>query len=146
MSNEDAVARARAMLGVRFRPQGRCAETGLDCIGLAAIAGGVPARDVRADYGLRESDAAKIEAGFVGSGFVRIVAGEAGAGDVLVVQAGFSQLHVVVLTPEGFVHADAGMRRVVEVPGAVGWPVMSAWRVRVEELPPPTPSRQPKGA
>lgn len=133
LTGEEVVARGRALIGVRFRPQGRCAETGVDCIGLAAIACGLPAGEVRGDYGSRESDPAGIEAGLAKSGLRRIAAGAAEAGDVLVVRAGFSQLHVVVLTPEGFLHADAGMRRVVEVPGAMGWPLVGAWRLREED-------------
>lgn len=128
MRQEQVVLRARALVGVRFRSQGRCASTGVDCVGLAAIAGGIAVTGVRRNYGLRESDPRRLEAEFVASGFVEVAPAEAEAGDMLVVQAGFSQLHVVVLTPDGFVHADAGLRRVVEVPGPVGWPVVSAWR------------------
>ena len=32
------VARARALIGTRFRPQGRSAAEGLDCVGLVALA------------------------------------------------------------------------------------------------------------
>lgn len=123
------VARARALIGVRFRPQGRCAASGVDCIGLAAIAGGIPMECVRGDYGLREGDPATLAGAFAACGLRRIRPAVAGPGDLLVARAGFSQLHVVVLTDEGFVHADAGLRRVVEVPGSVGWPVVSAWRM-----------------
>ena len=128
-AGEDVAARARGLVGVRFRPQGRCAETGVDCIGLAAIAWGVPVSAVPRDYDLRMSDAAVIGAGFRAAGFFEIDVDEVAAGDVLVVRAGFSQAHAVVLTRGGFVHADAGLRRVVEVPGLVPWPVASAWRV-----------------
>jgi hypothetical protein len=50
------------------------------------------------------------------------------AGDLLLVRAGPHQLHVVILTGEGYLHADARLRRVVEVPGKVPWPVLSVWR------------------
>lgn len=125
MTGEQVVARGRALIGVRFRPQGR-SDAGVDCIGVVAMAFGLTA--VRGDYGLRSSDVGEVEREFAGSGFVRIAATEAGAGDVLLVRAGYRQLHVVILTGEGYLHADAGLRRVVEVPGAVGWPVVSAWR------------------
>lgn len=91
---------------------------------------------VRRDYALRSSDAAEVDEEFAGSGFLRIAPTEAGAGDVLLVRAGPGQLHVAILTPGGYLHADAGLRRVVETPGAVGWPVLSAWR-HPEQVPSP---------
>jgi len=123
MTGEQVVARGRALVGVRFRPQGR-SDAGVDCIGVVAMAFGLSA--VRGDYGLRSCDAAEVEREFEGSGFLPVAVTDAGSGDVLLVRAGFRQLHVVILTEEGYLHADAGLRRVVEVPGAVGWPVVSA--------------------
>lgn len=126
MTPAGAVARARALIGVRFRPQGRRPEHGLDCIGVVAMAFGLTA--VRRDYALRSSDPEQVNGEFAASGFERIAPVEVGAGDVLLVRAGPGQLHVLILTPDGYLHADAGMRRVVEVPGPVVWPVLSAWR------------------
>jgi hypothetical protein len=59
----------------------------------------------------------------------RIEAGEARAGDVLLVRAGFGQDHFLILVEDGFVHADARLGRVVETPGALAWPVLCAWRI-----------------
>lgn len=126
MTGDDVVARARALLGVRFRAQGRAPELGLDCIGVVAMVFGMSA--VRRDYDLRSSDAGMVDGEFAASGFLRIAVKGATAGDVLLVRPGPGRLHVVILSPTGFVHADAGLRRVVEVPGAVAWPVVSAWR------------------
>jgi hypothetical protein len=50
------------------------------------------------------------------------------AGDVLVMATGPGQLHLAVRTARGFVHADAGLRRVVERAEA-DWPVIGAWRM-----------------
>lgn len=127
--NDDVVRRARALIGVRFRPQGRSVEAGLDCIGVVAMAFGLTG--VRSDYRLRASKADEVNRAFYDGGFEPISATEAGPGDVLVVQAGFRQLHVVILTPDGYLHGDAGLRRVAEVPGTVGWPVLRAWRASV---------------
>jgi hypothetical protein len=124
MIGEDVVARARAAVGARFRPQGRSVEEGLDCIGLAAFACAVP--DARRDYAVSAWQTFEFEAGLEAAGFAKV--DEAGAGDLLLVRAGPRQLHVLVLTGDGFVHADARLRRVVEVPGAVPWPAVSAWR------------------
>jgi hypothetical protein len=84
--------------------------------------------DVRRDYGLRSSDSDPVERGFDAAGFVPVAPEAAGAGDVLLVRAGPAQLHVVILIDGGYIHADARLRRVVEVPGGVPWPALSAWR------------------
>lgn len=126
MKAKDVVARARRTIGVRFRPQGREAEQGLDCIGLVTVAFGLTG--VRRDYQLRWSHVDAMAGGFAASGFAPLAPAVAAPGDVLVVRTGHAQLHVVLLTPDGYVHADAGLRRVVEVPGAVPWPIASAWR------------------
>jgi hypothetical protein len=46
----------------------------------------------------------------------------------MLVESGPRQFHVLVKTTTGFVHADAGLRRVVETPGRPGWPVIGIWR------------------
>lgn len=128
---EEVAARARGLVGVRFRPQGRNAAEGLDCVGVAAAALGLsPATmsGVRADYAPR-GGSADVLAGALAKAGLECVA-QALAGDVLVMRAGPGQLHLGVWTGTGLVHADAGMRRVVERPGAVCWPVVSVWRVR----------------
>lgn len=125
----DVVARARACVGARFRAQGRWLDTGLDCVGVAMIAWDLRAHLARADYSLRARGFEPLERE-LGTFAVAIAPEDAGAGDVLVVDAGRGQPHVVVLTPEGFVHAEARARRVVEVPGVVAFPVRSAWRLR----------------
>jgi hypothetical protein len=40
------------------------------------------------------------------------------------------QLHIGVKTNAGFVHAHAGLRRVVETPGAPEWPLLGIYRKR----------------
>jgi murein DD-endopeptidase / murein LD-carboxypeptidase len=120
--------RARALVGVRFRPQGRDPRLGLDCVGTAAAAAGVPAHRLRADYALRGRHRESIERGLRGLGFSPVAVEAAAAGDLLVCEAGPAQLHIVVRTEDSFVHADAGLRRVVERPLPVPWPVAGAWR------------------
>lgn len=123
----NAVERARGLIGVRFRPQGRSTEAGLDCIGLATLAYGVSPARVRSDYRLQGGSRDELERELAPL-FDRIAAARAAPGDLLLVAPGPRQLHLIVLTPGGFVHADARRRRVVEVPGVVPWPVLSAWR------------------
>ncbi|HEX8578532.1 MAG TPA: peptidoglycan endopeptidase [Allosphingosinicella sp.] len=125
---EEIASRARRLVGIRFRPQGRDPSYGLDCIGTAAAAAGVPADQVRRDYALRGQKRAEIEEGLCDLGFQPVPGGEAEAGDILVCSAGPAQVHVVVRTEEGFVHADARLRMVVERPLPLPWPAESVWR------------------
>ena len=124
----EIAARARALVGVRFRSQGRDPQTGLDCVGLAAIAAEVPPERVPRDYTLRGEHLAAIEATLDRAGFQRRDGLQAGAGDVAVMKVGPAQLHLAVLIDNGFVHADARLRRVVERPAPLPWPMLSVWR------------------
>lgn len=120
----DIIAAARACVGARFRVHGRDPAFGLDCVGLAGAAFG---RAVPDAYPVRGGSPAHVADLVAAAGLRRIPAAEAGPGDLLLVEAGPRQLHLVVLTPEGFVHADAGLRRVVEAPGAPPGAILGAW-------------------
>ncbi len=126
MRPEEIVRRARARVGVPFRPQGRDPESGLDCIGLVADAVGKPG--AARDYALRGGSLARLEAALRSAGLER--AGAPAAGDVLVCVPGAEQLHLGIWTGTGLVHADVSLRRVVERPGAPPWPVAGVWRMR----------------
>lgn len=119
------VARARRLIGVRFRPQGRSAETGLDCLGLAAAA--LRVAEVPRDYSLRGGSEARLAQGLAAAGLRPIT--KARPGDLMVMAAGAGQLHLGLFTGAGIVHADAGLGRVVERPGEPPWPVLSIWRL-----------------
>lgn len=119
------VARARGLIGVRFRPQGRDPAAGLDCVGLVAVAIGIA--DPPGGYALRGGTAEMLAAGLRAAGFRP--AREMKAGDVLAMRTGPEQLHLGIWTGDGLVHADAGLRRIVERPGAAAWPVLGVWRL-----------------
>ena len=51
------------------------------------------------------------------------------AGDLLLCRAGPGQLHLMIDSGGGVIHADAMLRRVVERPGPPPWPVVGRWRV-----------------
>jgi len=106
------VVAARGCVGARFRPHGRDPSYGLDCVGVAAIAFG---RGVPGDYALRGGTAEVAARAIEAIGLRRVDAAE--AGDLVLIEAGMGQLHLAVMTDGGFVHADAGLRRVVESPG-----------------------------
>ncbi|WP_019832522.1 hypothetical protein [Sphingomonas sp. PR090111-T3T-6A] len=119
------VASARACVGARFRLHGRSPETGLDCIGVAALVYGVA--DPPGGYALRGDRLDDLRAGIAAAG-LRPAGGEARPGDLLLLRPGPFQFHLAILTDRGFVHADAGLRRVTEVPGAPLWPLAGRWR------------------
>jgi hypothetical protein len=120
--------RARSLVGAPFRPQGRNPVLGLDCVGAAAAAAEVPPDRLPGGYALRGRHLAAIEQGLSELGCKAVPAEEAEAGDVLVCEAGPAQFHLVVRAWDSFVHADAALRRVVERPLPVPWPVAGAWR------------------
>lgn len=121
---DDLIKRARALIGTRFRPQGRAAAEGLDCVGLVALAldVGAPPRD----YALRGGSTRRLSDALAAAGLAP--AERMAPGDVLVLAPGTGQLHLGLFTGTGLVHADAGLRRVVERPLPLPWPVLGIWR------------------
>ena len=124
----DYAERARALVGTRFRPQGRSA-LGLDCVGVAVATYGLPAADVRRDYRIRGDHAAEVREA-LGAHFRRVAARHIRPGDLMVMRIARDQIHLAVRTLEGFVHAHARLRRVVETPGLPEWPLLGAYRRR----------------
>jgi hypothetical protein len=118
-------AAARDLVGVRFRLQGRNVASGLDCVGLAALALG-RAVALPPHYELRSGDVGLAERWLAAAGLRPVAAGA--VGDVVLVRPGPLQLHLMVKVEGGHVHAHAGLRRVVEMPGASPWPVLGHWR------------------
>ncbi|HEX5257575.1 MAG TPA: NlpC/P60 family protein [Sphingomicrobium sp.] len=124
----DYAERARALVGTRFRPQGRHAQ-GLDCVGVAVATYRVPAEKVRRDYRLRGDHEAEIRAA-LNEKFRRIPATQLRAGDLMLMRVSNDQLHLGIRTEAGFVHAHARLCRVVETPGMPEWPLVGAYRRR----------------
>ena len=123
------IARARAAIGAAFRLHGRDPADGQDCVGLAAHAFAVG--DAPTGYALRRGDADGVALLIAAAGLTRVAA--AADGDLLLLRAGPGQLHLGVRVPGGMVHADAGLRRVVERPGEPPWPVLAVFRMTTSD-------------
>jgi lipoprotein Spr len=124
----DYAARAQALVGTRFRPQGR-GEGGLDCVGVVLTTFGIAADEVRRNYSLRGDHLREARAEIVRH-FRRIWKPQLQPGDVMFLNAGEEQLHLAIRTSRGFVHADARIRRVVETPGDPKWQLLEVYRKR----------------
>jgi lipoprotein Spr len=122
---EAAVARARALIGVRFLPQGRDPGRGLDCVGLVASA--LAIEPAPRCYELRSGSLTRLAVEMASAGLAE--AQPPMPGDVLVACTGPGQLHLGLWTGTSLIHADAGLRRVVERPAPMPWPLVGIWRL-----------------
>jgi murein DD-endopeptidase / murein LD-carboxypeptidase len=125
----DYAARARALVGTRFRPQGR-GEGGLDCIGVVLITFAIAPELVRRDYRLKGKHHFATLRTAVERHFRRVPRTQLRSGDVMLLAAGNEQPHLAIRTPGGFVHAHAGVGRVVETPGDPEWALLAVYRKR----------------
>jgi murein DD-endopeptidase / murein LD-carboxypeptidase len=132
-ARDEIVAAARACVGARFRAQGRDAVSGLDCVGLAVAAYGARLTgSPPASYAQRGGSRDAIAVMVARTGLRPVAPAQARTGDLLLFASGPGQWHFAVLTGAGFIHADARLRRVVEVPGRPEWPVDAAWSALAE--------------
>ena len=121
----DPVTRARALIGTRFRLHGRDPASGLDCVGLIVCACPAITRPPEG-YALRGGASAGFAAMFIANG-MKEREGEPRVGDVLLLQPSAAQFHLGIWSGESLIHADGVLRRVVETPGALAWPLVSGW-------------------
>jgi murein DD-endopeptidase / murein LD-carboxypeptidase len=124
-------ARAIGNVGLPFRLHGRSAESGFDCVGLLADALRSVGfeRPIPADYGLRGQFEQRARAFFETTDFKSVDDDSPTLpGDFAIVAIGPRQLHFIIYTNGGFVHAHAGLRRVVSTPGSVFWLSVGRWR------------------
>lgn len=126
---------AAALIGTPFRLHGRDPATGLDCVGLVHAALAAIGRNTPApcDYGLRNRHISHA-LGFVSKAGFTHASGPALPGDVLLVEPGPLQHHLLILgVDDAAIHAHAGLRRVVSTPWPSTepdpWPVLHRWRL-----------------
>jgi hypothetical protein len=132
---QEIASRALSQLGVPFRLHGRSKGVALDCVGVVAFAiePYLDGRSVPQNYSLRGDFLNKISDFFVALPFLSQAVGSAtAAGDILLAEVGPSQLHLVVVTEDGWVHAHAGLRRVVLSTPQTDWTIARHWRLNGE--------------
>lgn len=125
---------AQSYVGMPFCLHGRHPAGGFDCLGLilTALADvGIIAPPPPA-YAMRNSSIARLIA-FAEE--VALVPGAAPirAGDILLGRTGPAQFHCAIALGElDFIHAHAGLRRVVRTPGAFPWLLTCLWRLPLD--------------
>lgn len=127
-------ARAQAVVGVRFRLHGRDPATGLDCLGLAswALWAGNPPIALPTGYGLHSGRADQFGDWLAAAGLQRADGLPIRPGDLLLVQPSSLQWHCLIAAKRGFVHAHAGLRRVVQMSMCENWPLALTARLPVD--------------
>ncbi len=131
MSGAGLATAAEALVGVPFRLHGRDPVAGLDCIGLLASALAAIGRPALLPngYALRNRDIARWLPDAASCGFAP-ANGPVEPGDVVVARIGASQFHLAIAARgSGWVHAHAGLRRVVHQPGALPGAPIVQWRL-----------------
>ena len=114
---ERAADRAWSLVGASFCLGGRDAAVGLDCIGLVLVSYRLdPPPSHPARLSLLATANAPWERCLAEVGFARVESEGAQAGDVHFLDCGRGRRHLALWTAEGFVHADAVLRKVVAVP------------------------------
>ena len=131
MSGQALAAAAEALIGRRFRLHGRDPASGLDCIGVLAAALariGRPA-PLPNGYAMRIASAVRFADAAERCGLVP-AALPFMPGDVTVFHVGPNQFHLAIAARcGGFIHAHAGLRRVVLTAPSAEWRVAGHWRL-----------------
>ena len=124
----DYAERARALVGTPFRLQGR-GDAGFDCVGVALEAFALPSDRVRRNYRMRGNYEAEVRQSLA-EHFRRVPAKQLRPGDLMLMRVASDQLHMAIRSAAGFIHAHAGLRRVVETPGMPACPLIGIYRRR----------------
>ncbi|MFM5947925.1 MAG: hypothetical protein ACKOPM_01665 [Novosphingobium sp.] len=132
MSGTALAQAARELIGVRFRLHGRDPATGLDCIGLLEASLARLGRAVRLPGGYRLHLASldgwlpDVAACGFANGTLPVE-----PGDIVLLQPATGQFHLAIAgTGVEWIHAHAGLRRVVATPEIPAGPILHHWRLR----------------
>ncbi|VWX61295.1 peptidoglycan endopeptidase [Sphingorhabdus sp. 109] len=124
--------KAMSLCGARFCLHGRDEEIGLDCIGLAqqCLLAGEFECDVPNGYSIRGGSEHSIRTFMAETGFTRFPPeSELCEGDIVLVRPSGVQWHFLIRAGDGFVHAHAGLGKVVFCPGKAPWPIVAIFRL-----------------
>ncbi len=131
MTGPDLAAAALALVGTGFRLHGRDPATGLDCIGLLGAAMAACGRPLAlpTGYPLRLRALGSWLPEPAVSGFARAQPPFT-PGDVVMIEPGPAQFHLAIAAPgAGWIHAHAGLRKVVRDPALPKGPLAHHWRL-----------------
>lgn len=131
MSGPDLSRAAAALVGTPWRLHGRDPATGLDCIGLLGAALAVIGRPVTLPTGyplrLRQLDGWLPEPAILG--FIAAT-DPAAPGDVVLLRPAPAQVHLAIAAePGGWIHAHAGLRKVVHQTALPAGERLGHWRL-----------------
>jgi murein DD-endopeptidase / murein LD-carboxypeptidase len=128
IGGELAAAKALRAIGTPFRLHGRQPGIAFDCVGLVSHAIGLS--DVPSRYSLKGEYCESIKT-YLDSCFASKPSPDAAPinGDVAVVRCSPAQSHLMIRAGNGWVHAHAGLRRVVHTPDPSPWPIIALWRI-----------------
>lgn len=132
MAADDIARRAMDEIDTPFRFRGRTAGVGLDCVGLVLVALGslADASVNQLPYAMRGDYRVAVSEYLASLPFQRLGADAVAAdGDILLVRPAPSQMHLVVFASGGWVHAHAGLKRVVFGPEIPAWQIVDRWRL-----------------
>lgn len=127
MSGLCYVARARRLVGTPFRPQGRAPGRALDCVGLVLSTYEIALVAAPRNYRLKGKHFLLAQSCLL-EHFARVAAPLRASGDLLLTQVSAEQIHFAIHGDRTFIHADAGIGRIVEVPGDVPWAILGTYR------------------
>lgn len=137
-AGETLAKEAGRLIGTPFRLHGRNPETGVDCVGLVSAAFSRMGRrfDPPSRYALRNRSITPLLDRLAELPACRLERGDLAqqTGDICLCTLGSGQHHVVIRAGPAagravsFIHAHAGLRRVVQTPGSPPWPILASWR------------------
>lgn len=130
-SGELVAHHAIALIGTRFRLHGRDRHTGVDCVGLVAVALAAAGASPVAPQGyqLRNMSIGRW-LGYAQRSGLSLVRDEIEPGDVMLLGLSSVQHHLVIAVSESeMVHAHAGLRRVVLQQLVPPTSILARWRL-----------------
>ena len=132
MSDAQAFAEAaERLIGTPFRLHGRDPEFGLDCVGLVAIAMRAIGREPFTPEGYSLANR-RIDhwLALAKSAGWHPASRETKPGDLVLVHPAPTRSHLLIRgSRDNFIHAHAGLRRVVSTPSPLAWKVARQWQL-----------------